>query len=1105
MSRADSHGSEQLAATNRSQLNRRILCTASASVIAALAFPGIASAQATQPVTPAETQACVQLPTQAERDACIRAQAQPEGVPEEAGDPATQTLGENAERQAETDQIVVTGSRIRRPSAFSGPDPLTVIDPELEQKGGRNDTAEILQSSPVASGSFQITPLVSGGGFVTNGGVGAQTISLRGLGVSRTLTLVNGRRAGPAGTRGSIAGFDLNVIPSAAIQSVEIVKTGASSIYGSDAIAGVVNLLTRKSTDGLDLRGYSSVPLEGGGENYSISGAYGKEFGRGHFIVGVDYTHRNEFERQDRDYLLCPEEFITFRDGTRADVIDARTGKPRCNASFSNSLSLGTTAFPGRPNTFFSSVVFGNGLGAFLPQIPTLPNGFFGIPICAAAATVEQQAFCRLGAGLNDPISPLIFGATVQPKLDRYTAYVDAGFDLTDDIELVGEFLFNRRETESQGFRQLFFSQFSGGGLTGNNRPVIQCSAARQAVNPNCDPTRPGDPFNTGFIGNYFITPVIGVPSDVATKVDYYRGVTGLRSKNLFGLVDGFNFDSYVQYSRSDGDYTNNRIFTDAAELQAFRTRACLPGQLTRIRRIPCMDINFTDPRVIAGNFTQAERDFLFGEETGNTLFTQLTAEASVSGSLFTLPAGDVGVAVGLQYRRDEIDDQPGEITRAGNVFEQSVSGRTAGHSTSKEAFGEIEVPLLRDQPFFRNLTLNAAARVVNSFAQRREDKKSDRDNGNFTYKLGVNWAVNEWLRFRGTYGTSFRSPALFEQFLAAETSFPSQLSIDPCIAFGQALTNGSITQRVFDRCLGLGLSPTRTSGGTSSAVSSREGGIGFLEPETSTAKSLGVIFNPTVGPWKGSRFSVAVDYFDIEVNGQVTTLGAANIVNTCFTADDFPNARECSLFVRDLNPNSVRFGEILTVQNPFLNINSQRNRGVDVTARFTQDLGRYGSLSMLGQATFQIEDEFELFAGNVSDDNGEIGDPIFVGDLKTTYSTGDWSIFYGLQVIGGISNEEDLRFAFAGDVCTPSALRAGDICPVFKFKPQFYHSASVTREIGKRFSMTIGLNNIFDNGPPRSSNVSNIFGGQVGQITANGSQYDLVGRRAFVSFRAKM
>ena len=1082
----------------------------SALFVGAISLAQPAMAQATAPVTTDEAQACAALPTETERAACIAAQARPEGTPEEAGEPATAPAGETAERQAESQEIVVTGSRIRR-SVFNSPDPLTVIDPELEQKAGRNDTAEILQSSPVAAGSFQITPLLSAGAFVTNGGVGAQTLSLRGLGAERTLVLLNGRRAGPAGTRGAVSGFDLNVIPSAAIQSVEILKTGASSIYGSDAIAGVVNLLTKKSTDGLDVRAFSSAPLKSGAENYSVSAAYGKDFGRANFIIGFDYTHRNELERGDRDYLLCPEEYIFTRDGARADVIDPRTGEPRCNASFANSLQISQQNFPGRPGIVFSSVLFdnpGTRLGEFLPAVPSsaalaLPTGFFGLPNCLASATTpEQLAFCRLGTGLADPASGLIPGVTVQPKLDRYTVYMDGGFDINDDIKLVGEFLFNRRETESQGFRQLFFSQFSGSGPAGTRRPATVCTAALRLTRPNCDPTTPGDPLNNGFVGNYFITPVIGVSSDNSTKVDYYRGVAGVKANNLFGLVKGWNFDSYVQYSRSDGDYTNGRIFQDAIELVEFRSRNCQPGQVTRVRGVPCQNIDFTDPRVIAGQFTAAENDFLFGEETGNTLYTQLTGEMSVSGEVFNLPAGPVGVAFGVQYRRDEIDDQPGPITQASNVFGQSVSGRTAGHSVSKELFGEIEVPILADQPFFKALTLNAAGRLVNSLSERSSDKLSDRDNGNFTYKLGLNWAINDWVRMRGTIGTSFRSPALFEQFLADQTGFQGQLAIDPCIGFGQAVANGSLDPRIGERCAALGLAPDRGAGGTSSASVATGGGIGVLDPETSLAKTVGIVFTPPAGPWEGARFSVAVDYFDIEVKGQVTTLGAANIVFTCFNSDNFPDAPECSLFTRDLDPLSARFGQITDVRNPFLNINRQRNRGVDVTTRFSQDLGRYGTLSTLGQMTFQLEDVFELFAGVESDSNGEIGEPKFVGDFQATYSNGPWSLFYGLGVTGRISNEADLRFSRAGDICLPSPIRGGDICPVYKFKPQFYHSVSVTRDIAKRFSMTLGVSNLFDNKPPRVGSFAP-FGG-FGQTATSGTQYDLVGRRVFVSARGK-
>ena len=1127
--------------------------TVSASAFAiALALSTPAFAQTTTPVTPSEAEACAKLPTEQEKADCLKGQAvEAEGTAEAAGDAATIAPENNAVRQAESSDIVVTGSRIRR-SAFNSPDPLTVIDPELERKGGENDTAEILQTSSVAAGSTQITSLISAGGFVTNGGTGSQTLSLRGLGAERTLVLLNGRRAGPAGTRGAIAGFDLNVVPSAIIQSVEIVKTGASSVYGSDAIAGVVNLLTRRATDGIDIRGFGSVPFAGGAENYNVSVAYGKEFSRGHIIAGVDYYRRNDFTRGDRDYLLCPEEYIFNRAGARADVLDPRTGRPRCNGFFSNGLNIsGGQTLPqpaGLPSLTFGTIQFngpGDRLSEFLPMLPSTatfgaPAGFFpvslGCPTTPLSASPAQFDLCRNSIGLLDPISKFVRAVDVAPELDRYTVFLDGSFELTDNIELIGEFLYNKRKTATNGVRQLFFSQFSGQtvGTTATARPAAQCTPTRILANPNCDPNSTGDPLNAGFLGNYFLTPIVAVPTYQNIEVDYMRGVVG--AKGEFGsFLKGWSWDSYAQYSRSNGDYTVSRIFDDSVDLQELRSRTCQPGQLTRIRGVPCIDVDFTDPRVLRGDFTPIESAFLFGEDTGNTIYTQLTAEASVSGTLFRMPAGPIGVAAGVQWRRDEIDDTPGDIILArnpsfdatiaatsplcqgvllpcsrfvSNAWGQSSSGRTAGFSRSDEAFAEIEIPLIHNTPFVQNFTLSAAARVVNGYAERAADGFSDSNKGNWTYKLGANWAVNDWLRFRATYGTSFRAPALFEQFLADQTSFVGQANIDPCIRFGIGVGNAVVPpaeySRLQQRCAAIGIAPDYSGAGTSSALVASGGGIGVLEPETSTAKTFSVVLTPKVGLWEGMRFSVAIDYFDIDVVGQVTTLGSGNIVSSCFNSDDFPNDPLCALFTRDTTVGSSRFGEITSVRDPFININRQRNRGVDLTARITQDLGSLGRLSMLGQATWQLEDLFELFAGATSNSEGEIGEPKFVGDLRTTWNKGPWSLFYGLNVTGAVSNEQDLRNIRAGQVCLPSAVRGGDVCPIYKFDPSFIHSASLTREVGDRFSLTLGLNNLFDTKPERASGA---FGpvGVTGQVPTFGTQYDLIGRRAFISVRAKI
>jgi iron complex outermembrane receptor protein len=152
---------------------------------------------------------------------------------------------------------------------------------------------------------------------------------------------------------------------------------------------------------------------------------------------------------------------------------------------------------------------------------------------------------------------------------------------------------------------------------------------------------------------------------------------------------------------------------------------------------------------------------------------------------------------------------------------------------------------------------------------------------------------------------------------------------------------------------------------------------------------------------------------------------------------------------------------------------------------------------------TWQIEDTFELFKGFIADDEGESSEPTWVGDFKLSYSNGPWSLFYGLNAIGATSDKQDL-INTQGAVCPNSATRGGPICIVYRLKPQFYHSASITRELGKQFSMTIGLSNIFDNNPPRVSGSFSPISG-LGQVPVFGTQYDLLGRRAFVSVRTKL
>lgn len=989
------------------------------------------------------------------------------------------------------DAIVVTGSRIRR-NEFTSPDPVSVIDPSLAEKQGKIDIAETLQSSPIAAGSTQITSALSSN-FVTAGGPGAQTLDLRGLGPNRTLVLLNGRRAGPAGTRGAVSAFDLNVLPQSIVQNVEILKTGASSVYGSDAVAGVVNLITKRETDGLQLDINASVPMESGGEQYRISAIWGKDFGRGHIMIAGDYYKQRELKRGDRDFLGCPEAYTFRPDGSRADLIDPRTGEFKCEDlrwghvwtyNLIDNLQLDG---PGGPDTGVNTSPNGE---TVLLQFQ-YPGEVLGIPAFGAPSYSGDfgappgwfpTGYDTPSLAVQNSFHPYVLEQSIIPKTERFTAYVQGGYDLTDSIEAFGEFLFNRRKTYQNGWRQFWNFGYTGDLYgTGNTYGT-------------------GTIWANGWQGINFLSPTgITNQSDSSQKVDYWRGVGGLRGD--IGFLPGWRFDSYVQYSRSKGLYRSQQILQDVYDSGYFQTASCV-GTVLPVSGKQCIDLPWADPFFLAGQMTPEQIDFIFDWETGKTVYTQLNGEASVNGNLFSLPYGEVGAAFGVSVRRDRIRDVPGEITRAGNAWGTSASGITAGDSVTSEAFGELSIPIVRNENFFKDLSLSAAARVTNVKAERDSDGAKDSDKGNWTYKLGGNWAVNDWLRFRATYGTSYRAPALFEQFLADETSFVSVRNIDPCVNWQANLAAGIINQRIADNCAADGI-PGNFAGGSITATVFATGGIGELEAETSKAKTFSVILSPRFAALPDTRFDLAVDYFDIEVKGQITQLGAGNIVFGCYNSDSFPTDPLCSLFNRFPATGTTTPLVISDVTDRFINIASQRNAGFDVTGNVRHNFGRGGTLNFLASMTFQTKDSFALFADTEEDNNGEIGSPKFVGDFNLTWTSQnrDWTVFYGVDVIGKTSSRQELLDANGGDECIDSALR-GIYCPKVTTGMVAYHSASITKEL-ENFDVTLGVTNLFDRKPPR---VSVLNGGTVatlGPVPAV-SQYDYLGRRAFINVTAR-
>jgi len=1056
----------------------------------ALALAAASPASAQDTATPEQSTDCAVIADEAAKQACLEKTDTTDPLSQEGSAATIPSDITPANTQSQQGTIVVTGSRLRK-SEFTSPDPIQIINPELGLQEGKIETVDLINSSPIAAGSVQITSAISTN-FVTNGGEGAQTVSLRGLGAERTLVLLNGRRAGPAGVRGGVASFDLNTLPSSIVKSIEILKTGASSIYGSDAIAGVVNVLTKQETDGVEVGGFVSVPTHGGAETYNVNATYGKTFDRGHFLVSVDYFRRRDLERRDRKFLGCQEEFLTFENGERADIRDP-FGNFACSGVLHNSI-LTNNDFTG-PG-FSQGLIGPNGNQLFVSrfegdaELDGICVPINGIqPGVVAPPNFYGCNFDGPSTGALDQYSEIERGTDVMSDLKRYTLYADGSYELTPGIELFTELLYNKRKTFTDGIAQVSTFQFTGDSIL----PFFFCAP----TDFNCSPFDAGDPFNSEFEGNFLLRPLVAVGADSGTDIDYYRGVVGARGE-FGGFAKGFYWDTHVQYSRSEGDYFQDITLADSVFTQDFRTASCV-GLVTPVTGRPCIDIDWTDPRVLRGDFTEEERDFLFDRDHGNTLFKQLSGEASISGDLFELPAGAVGIAVGGHIRRDEIRDIPGENSQAQNTFNLTSAGITAGHTLTKELFGELEVPLIRNTPMIQRLTLTAAGRVTRVSAERRDGV--DDKFGDETWKVGGEWQVNDWLRFRGSWGTSFRAPALFELFLESQTGFQAQQDVDICIGNRtQRLAQGLITQQIFDNCAAAGV-PNPFPGATGGVTIVQGGGIGNLDPETSVAKTASIILTPRFAFLPDTRFSLAVDYFDIEVNDEISRLGASNIIFGCYNSNDFASEPLCDLIDRAPVGDPEAFN-ITEVRDTYINVNSQRNRGVDVTGRIVHDLGNLGKLSLLAQMTWQLKDKLELFEGSKVELNGTVGDPRWVGDFNLSWNKGPWTLVYGLDVIGSADNKEDL-LDDQPELCRTSTFRpGGPFCPDVSVPAVAYHSLSVTRTVGEKFQITLGAANIFDKKPPRVSTVFNGGIAVLGQVPVFGSQYDYIGRRLFLNVR---
>lgn len=947
------------------------------------------------------------------------------GAPVYAQDQNAEEEQDEAQQEEPAEKILVTGSRIRT-DGLDNPTPVEIITTELAEEQGLNTLGELLRTSTVASGSDQLISAYSVG-YVTNGGSGAESISMRGLGASRTLVLLNGRRAGPAGTRGTVSAFDMNALPISIVERVEILKDGASSLYGSDAVAGVINIITKKGAGG-EVQVSGSAPFEGGGETYRVNATYGEAFDRGSWRVVADHNVNTGLKRADREYFDCSERYLfnNIVTGERADPIDPRTGEYHCSES-GFGLWHWSPAGTGRVQYNYGNYDVPH-VTETNETITAAPDGWY------------WAGYDRESDGLMDGGGhPFRLQQTMIPETEVSSVYGQADYDLTDNVSVYGELLHSQRVTESRSARQFWTADVG----------YVPISSV------------------DGFEGSSWVLPVHYTNHyGNETTIDYTRAVVGLE-----GAIGFWNWDVSYQRSHNDGTYEQDIIFRDSMLMaqEMLATGSSCDGRVTEFSGVDCHAYDWFDPQNIYGNPSQAARDFLFGRDVGNTTYKQDTVDAYITGDLIDLPAGPVGVATGVYWQRDEINDVPGENTRNGNSWGLSSAGITAGEATTKAVYAEFQVPVARDLPFMESLDLTASGRWTDV----------DAYGDDTTFKMSANWTIGAGFRVRASRGTSFRAPALYELYLEGQTGFLGQTN-DPCLNWVE-----SSNPRIRENCAAAGIpeSYTSTAGSsTGSMTTVTGGGAGVLEAETSVSEGIGIVYSSPQG-----RFAASVDYYDVVINDQISSVSGSAVLSQCYTSEDFANEPFCDQIDRRDGSQDGDWS-ILEVRGGYLNTAKQTVRGLDFVVTY-QDSFDFGDLRIKLDHTHQIERSFQQFETDTPVDSlGWNGSPKSIGTLNTTLTRDDWSFNWNMAYYDRTEN-----YSYYGT--DETTYRGEPVRFVAHIPTYVIHSLSASTTFNDNLDVTVGVANVFDKQPPKVS-----FGARVGNVPLFASQIDYLGRRAFVN-----
>lgn len=924
------------------------------------------------------------------------------------------------------ERVEITGSRIRQIDAETA-QPVEKITAEAIQRSGLVTLGDVLNQLTAAG-----SPDFSKGSVLTsNREQGGQYINLRNLGSQRLLVLVNGKR-----WTQSVDGYtDISTIPSALVDHIDVLKDGASSTYGSDAIAGVVNVVLKKSLDGGKISLYYGANKKGDGQTQDASLAYGISSDKGSLMFAVTANKTDPVWAKDRPitaatYGADPDKFIySFGAGPwgRIRQINPATG----------------TA------TGFNYVL--NHTGAYLGDgTGSASNN---------AANYHAYSSSNLADTFNSSSQMMFQGAN-----DQKSMFVKGNLEITPDIRFNSTAMFAERKSTGQ---------VAGYPLNSLSSPSFPVYVDKDSYyNPyGNQAVGAGNGQDLFFYRRTIEVPRVTQNTNRTTHLD--AGLEG----DFSILGKPWTWDAGVNFSKQDGSVLSTGNLNLARLKQALG-----PSFLNADGVVQCgtaaKPVPFTQcvPFDILGGPSASTSDainYVMAKLNSRYGSTTKSYTANVSGDLFTLPAGNVGLAAGVEYRTQSGFDLPDELAHSG-LSTDLAGNSTVGKYNVKEVYGEVNIPLLKKLPAAELLSLNLATRY------------SDYSNFGSTTnsKASFMWKPISDLLARGTFAEGFRAPPVGNTFGGGQQSFDT--FSDPCDTVNGAASatrnpngyaavlarcNAGGTPANFRQLIQSGAAAAATGGQSIYPFTASIGNDG-LKPESAKTRTLGFVYNPSYV----QGLEVGLDWYRVTVKNQISALSAGYILNQCYVegVTDF-----CSTITRDGN------GQVLTLTRGYANLGELETSGLDLSLNYRLPKTAYGQFLIRTETSYVKS--YKIKSTPTSDwqsYQGEFGYNRLKSNLSLTWNYAAWTATFSSRYYSAVRDQcwdtEDLT------TCTDPTKENSWGVGANRIGATFYHDLSVGYTFPWKGQLFVGANNVFDKKPRVIYNANYTAGGNSSSSSVN-------------------